>query len=261
MRRALRRPLHQVVHRVVIDERAVAAAARAVALGEHAQHFVELGALQIAVGVGAAQQREQLVLVPLARGHFGDDLLRQHVERLRRHDAAGRAPRGARPRAARRIRRGHRATAGTAGPWACRRPSGRSARRAAGRRRSSAARRSGTRGRPRRCRCRARATRWPPAPAARPPFRRCSASRRDSFARLPWCAVTCSSPRRSERWRARRSAWRRVLTNTSVVRCSRDQLPRDGRRSASTPRRTSPPRAARRASRAAGRARARGRRR
>ena len=26
-------------------------------------------------------QREKLVLAPLARGHLGDDLLRQHVER------------------------------------------------------------------------------------------------------------------------------------------------------------------------------------
>ena len=52
-----------------------------------------------------------------------------------------------------------------------------------------------------------------------PRFSRCSASRRRSFARLPWCAATASSPRRSDRCRARRSTILRVLTNTSVVRC------------------------------------------
>ena len=53
-----------------------------------------------------------------------------------------------------------------------------------------------------------------------PRFRRCSASRRRSRDRLPWCAVTFSSPRRCDNWRAARSAWRRVLTKTSVLRCS-----------------------------------------
>ena len=52
-----------------------------------------------------------------------------------------------------------------------------------------------------------------------PDFRRCSASSRCSRARLPWCAVTCSSPSRSARWRAARSATRRWLTKISVVRC------------------------------------------
>ena len=54
-----------------------------------------------------------------------------------------------------------------------------------------------------------------------PRFRRCSASSRVSFARLPWCAATASLPSRSPRWRAARSAMRRVLTKTSVVRCMR----------------------------------------
>ena len=43
---------------------------------------------------------------------------------------------------------------------------------------------------------------------------------RRSFERLPWCAATTSSPSRSPSWCASRSASRRVLTNTSVVRCS-----------------------------------------
>ena len=57
-----------------------------------------------------------------------------------------------------------------------------------------------------------------------PRFRRCSASSRASLARLPWCAATASLPSRSPRWRAARSAMRRVLTKTSVVRCWQHQL-------------------------------------
>ena len=134
--------------------------------------------------------------------------------------AARRARRAARSRAAPRTRPARRASAETDAPWARRRPRGRIARRAAGRRRSSAASRAGRRGRRRRCRCRARATRWRRARAARPRFRRCSASSRVSLARLPWCAATASLPSRSARWRDARSAMRRVLTKTSVVRCS-----------------------------------------
>ena len=57
-----------------------------------------------------------------------------------------------------------------------------------------------------------------------PALSRSSARSRCSFARLPWCDVTASSPSRSARWRAARSASRRVFTNTSVVRCCADQL-------------------------------------
>ncbi|MCY1506635.1 hypothetical protein D9M68_408870 [compost metagenome] len=53
----------------------------------------------------------------------------------------------------------------------------------------------------------------------RPALRRCSASRRSSLDRLPWCAATWSLPRRSARWRVMRSASRRVFTKISVVRC------------------------------------------
>ena len=45
-----------------------------------------------------------------------------------------------------------------------------------------------------------------------------------SLAMLPWCAVTSSSPRRSDNCRATRSAIRRVLTKTRVVRWDSDQL-------------------------------------
>ena len=53
-----------------------------------------------------------------------------------------------------------------------------------------------------------------------PRLSRCSASSRSSLARLPWCAATCSLPSRSDRCRAARSAIRRVLTKTKVVRCA-----------------------------------------
>ena len=53
-----------------------------------------------------------------------------------------------------------------------------------------------------------------------PSFKRHSADRRCSRAKLPWWEVTFSSPMRSLRARAKRSAIRRVLTKMSVVRCS-----------------------------------------
>ena len=70
---------------VVMNERPVPAAARAVALGEHAQHFVELGALEIPIRIRPAQQRIQALLVPFAGRNLRDDLLREHVQRLHRH--------------------------------------------------------------------------------------------------------------------------------------------------------------------------------
>ncbi len=55
-----------------------------------------------------------------------------------------------------------------------------------------------------------------------PAFSRISAESRVSRLRLPWCAATLSSPRRSARWRATRSHNRRVLAKTSVVRCAEE---------------------------------------
>ena len=52
-----------------------------------------------------------------------------------------------------------------------------------------------------------------------PARRRASTRRRRSIERLPWWAWTQSSPRRSASRCATRSAIRRVLTKTSVVRC------------------------------------------
>ena len=73
---------HFAVDGVVVDEGAATAAARSEAVCEHPDDIVELRALQVAVGVGALQQGEELIEVPLARGDFGHDLLRQHIERL-----------------------------------------------------------------------------------------------------------------------------------------------------------------------------------
>ena len=53
-----------------------------------------------------------------------------------------------------------------------------------------------------------------------PAWKRVSTRYRRSLERLPWCAATTSSPRRSPSWCASRSARLRVFTNTNVVRCS-----------------------------------------
>ena len=94
---------------------------------------------------------------------------------------------------------------------------GPSARRAAGSWRSSAASRAGTPDRRRRYRCRVPATRSPPAPCSSPlePLlgRQAVFLRQAAVVRGDVC-----SPSRSDSWRATRSAMRRVLTKTSVVR-------------------------------------------
>lgn len=74
------------VHGVAVQIRAAPPAPGAEALGEHVHHGVELRARERAIGPGPATEREQPVFVPLAAGHLGDDLLRQHVERLVRDD-------------------------------------------------------------------------------------------------------------------------------------------------------------------------------
>src|SRR5580658_438842 len=78
--------LDEMVHPVVVYQRAVPAAACAVPFREHADDFVELIAPQFPVGPGAAQQHVESLFVPFARGALGHDLLRQHVEGLVRHD-------------------------------------------------------------------------------------------------------------------------------------------------------------------------------
>jgi len=50
--------------------------------------LVELGLFETAVRVSAADEFEQRILVPFLGGGFGDDLLREHVERLVRNEHA-----------------------------------------------------------------------------------------------------------------------------------------------------------------------------
>ena len=71
-----------MVHGVVVDQRAAAAATGAKAFRQHADHGGEILAGQRAIGPSPAQQRIELVLVPFARGDLGDDLLGEHIERL-----------------------------------------------------------------------------------------------------------------------------------------------------------------------------------
>ena len=71
-----------MVYGVVMDQRAAPAAAGAEAFGQHADDRGKILARQCAIGPSAAEQREEVVLAPFPRCHFGDDLLRQHVERL-----------------------------------------------------------------------------------------------------------------------------------------------------------------------------------
>ena len=182
---------------------------------------VELAARQIAIGIGAADQREQLVFLPIAGGAIRDDLLRQDVERRVRDLqpvqlalTESRAP-------ARRIRSARRAWWRRSGLSALRRPSGRSGRRAAARRRWTAAIRSGRPDRPCRCRCRVRATRSPPRPAVR---RSSAALRHPGAVRATGCrdaAAPRSRPAARPERAPRARTSRRVLTNTSVVRCAR----------------------------------------
>src|SRR6185369_8760201 len=69
-----------VVDGVAMDVGAPAGAARE-AVGEHAHDGIERRALEPGVWPGAADEREELVLVALAARRLGDDLLREDVER------------------------------------------------------------------------------------------------------------------------------------------------------------------------------------
>ena len=155
----------------VVDARRGGSARRAGRAGaeafrQHGDDGGEILARQRAVGPGAAHQRVELVLAPFAAPRPRRRSAAPARRAAAREWRAGRARRGGRCRAAPRIPPARRARAGTAGPWACRRPRGRSGRPAAGSSRSSAASRAGRPGRPRRYRCRARARRSPPAPRA-----------------------------------------------------------------------------------------------
>src|SRR5262249_50389908 len=74
-----------MVDGIVIDQSAVAATSSAVALGEHLDDFVEVLPRQLTIRIGASDHLEELTIVPLARGHLGNDLLSQHIQRLFRY--------------------------------------------------------------------------------------------------------------------------------------------------------------------------------
>src|SRR4051794_39505769 len=65
----------------MMDQRAAPPAARAEALGEHADDCLEILTRQVAVRPGAAETVEQRILAPVLGGDFGHDLLRQYIER------------------------------------------------------------------------------------------------------------------------------------------------------------------------------------
>src|SRR2546421_486528 len=71
-------------------------------LREHVDDLIEIGALQIAVGIGLLREGKEVVLLPLIRRAGPDDLLGEHVQRLLRHaDRVERAlPNGADERGA-----------------------------------------------------------------------------------------------------------------------------------------------------------------
>ena len=174
------------------------------AFRRHRHDRIEVRPRERAVRPGAADQLEQLVLGVLHARRFRDDLLRQHVERRVVRDDRDPARRGEPPGPAPRTRRDRRATSGTRGPSACpetvwpERPT----------RCSSVAIRCGE------PIWQTRSTAPMSMPSSSdavatsafsvPALSRDSASNRRSFERLPWWAVTASSPSRSlSSWRQR----------------------------------------------------------
>ncbi len=68
--------------------RAVTAAARCNSVREHRDDFVEFFSREVAIGIGAPHEREQIVFLPFLRRTLGHNLLRQNVERtFGNHDA------------------------------------------------------------------------------------------------------------------------------------------------------------------------------
>src|SRR6185312_6149636 len=76
----------EMVYRVMMNQGTVAPPSRREAFREHAEDGVELTALQITEGVGAADQCKQPLFVPFTRGNLRHDLLSDDVQRLGRDD-------------------------------------------------------------------------------------------------------------------------------------------------------------------------------
>ncbi len=71
-----------VVHGVVIDQCSMSASPGGEPVGEHTDHFIEFRTFERAIRIGTPEEIEQLLLIPLARGHFRDNLLGEYIERL-----------------------------------------------------------------------------------------------------------------------------------------------------------------------------------
>jgi hypothetical protein len=72
---------HAALDFVAMDQRAAPAPPCRDAIREHPDDAVEALAFQCPVGPGTSHEPEQIVLPPVRRRGFGDDLLGQHVER------------------------------------------------------------------------------------------------------------------------------------------------------------------------------------
>ena len=77
-------PAEHAVHAIAMHERAGATQARGGSLGDAGHHVVEGCSREVREGRRGANQGEERVLGPFARGALGDDLLRQDVERRHR---------------------------------------------------------------------------------------------------------------------------------------------------------------------------------
>ena len=209
------------VDRVAVKQRARASPAGGDPLGEHVDHAVEVGAGEVGVGPRAPAELVERVFIPFLAGGGGDDLLRQHVERrVRADDRVDVGP----PAAA-------RTSAAHSTSWS----------RVSGKRRPLGVAARAWPERPIRCR--------PVAMERGEPIRQTSSTAPTSMpsSSEAVATTTLSSPafnRRSARWPSlarqaavvgrdavdpealaecsvTRSTRRRVLTNTSVDRCSR----------------------------------------
>ena len=75
---------HAMMDRIMMHQGRAPAAFCAESLGQHPQHFIELFAGQISVGIRRAHQVEKILFIPVFTGDGGDQLLGEHIDRLLR---------------------------------------------------------------------------------------------------------------------------------------------------------------------------------